>query len=110
MPDQKAALGVELRQIIQADRMASDIIQGANDMRHSIEARTEQDKARIIEQAEQKRKEVTEQVRKDQMQALEEKKKVALATYDKERAHIAQQMEQNREKWIEDIVTRITDI
>ncbi len=108
MPDQKEALGLELRQIIQADRMAADTIQNANYMRRSIEAKTEKDKARILEEAQQHRKELTQKVRQEQASDLDAKKQAALEKSKQKQQTLQQLMDENRETWAAAMVARIT--
>ena len=110
MPDQKEALGLELRQIIQADRMAADTIQNANYMRRSIEAKTEKDKARILEEAQQRQIELTQKVQAEQASDLDTKKEAALAKNQQKQQTLQQLMDENREQWAADMVQRITTV
>lgn len=108
MPDQRDALGLELRQIIQADRMAADIIQNANYMRRSIEAKTEQEKARIIDESKQKNKGLSEKLTAELLAAHKVRREAALAEYQTKKQELEKTMQQNQEQWSREITQRIT--
>ena len=108
MPDQKEALGLELRQIIQADRMATDIIQNANYMRRSIEAKTDKDKARIMEEAKQQHQQITQTLQAQQADELAQRKKDAIENNKDKQQALAQLMEENQQEWAAQMVQRIT--
>lgn len=107
MEKDKEALALELRQIIQADRMASDVIKNAEDLRKSIEKRTEKEKAALLAETERQRQKITRQVEAEQAATLVQRKAEAAKKYNAQREKITQQMEQNSEMWIQEITARI---
>lgn len=107
MPNDRQAIAMELKQIIQADRMAVDVIQRAKDMGASIEKQTEKDKAAILAEAEQQRRETTEKVQAELADELARRKAEAEKEFAGQREFVSKTMEQNKDKWVEEITARI---
>lgn len=107
MASDKKALALELKQIIQADRMAVDIIQRAKDMKTTIEKQTEKDKAEILGDAQRKREEMTGQVEAEMAAEMARRKEEAARQFEQQRQFIRNAMRENREKWVDEITGRI---
>lgn len=108
MASNREALALELRQIIQADRMACDVIDGANGIGQSIEKGAEKQKQAILAEAERARTEMEKRVQAEQEQALKDRVAQVEAQYAGRQKAMEDQMAQNRDGWITDIVQRIT--
>lgn len=101
------ALVLELHQIIQADRMAMDLINGARDTQKSIENRTQEEQKQILLEARKKKQEMETRVQEEQRAALAQRKEEAQKAYAHQRRRIDAEMEQNRDTWVEDITAHI---
>ena len=108
LADNKATLAQELREIIQADRMACDAIDEARDIGQAIERDAEKRKAAILADAEKTRAEVEKQVRAEQEQALRDCVAEVKQRYTGKQKAIENKMAHNRARWIAEIVARIT--
>lgn len=108
MASNKEALALELRQIIQADRMACDVIDEATGIGQSIERDAEKRKAQILAEAERARAEMEKQVRAEQEQALKDRIAQVEEQYAGRQKAMEEKMERNRDGWVDAIVGRIT--
>lgn len=106
-PEKTRAMAFELRQIIQADRMAMRLIEDAQETRRSIEKKTKEETAKILQEAEQQRQEMTQEAYKNQQKALEEKKQEAREAYAAQMQDLKDRMEQNRENWVAEITAAL---
>lgn len=108
MPDTKEMLALELRQIIQADRMAADIIRDAQQTQKSIEKNTEKVKADILTSLEKCQAEIEEDVRNQQQQILAARKAELEKQINSQQQKLEQQVEEHRDAWVDGIVNRVT--
>lgn len=100
-------LAFELRQIIQADRMALDILNNAEHTRRGIEQKTKDEAEEILMDAQHKKQEVTKQVVAEQEERLEQRKNEAREAYAEQKDRLRKHMEANRDLWAEDITNTI---
>ncbi len=108
-PDSNSVrLATELRQIILADRMAVDLINNAYDTKRSVEAKTAAEKQKILQEAEQKRKDALAKVAEEQREELAKRKAKTAQRFAGAREALEQEIETNRELWAAEIVGRIT--
>ena len=108
MASNKEALALELRQIIQADRMACDVIDEATGIGQSIERDAEKRKAQILAEAERARTEMEKQVQAEQELALKDRIAQVEAQFAARQKALEEKMERNRDGWVSEIVGRIT--
>lgn len=108
MPDTKSAMALELRQIIQVDRLANDIIQRAEDTRKSIEKQTKEEVAKIYSEAQNRQDELMAQVQGEQAQDVAARKNEASRNHEETCNNLDAKVEQNRAAWVEEITGRIT--
>lgn len=103
------ALELELHQIIQADRMAMDLINGARDTRSSIEKRTADEKAQILQDARQKREEMTKRVEEEHRAALAARKAEAAKAFASQRELVDAEMREHKDAWVQEITASIIE-
>lgn len=107
--EKSKALAFELRQIIQADRMALDILNNAEHTRRDIEQKTKAEADEILLDAQVKKQEVTKQVIEEQEARLEQRKNEARATYAGQKEHLEKHMAANKDKWVGEITRAILE-
>ena len=100
-------LATQLRQVIQADRMAVDMVNGAYETKRAIEQKTADEKKKILQEAEEKRQEALERVAAEQREELAKRKERAAQQYAGARQALAGEMDQNRAAWAAEIAGRI---
>ncbi len=100
-------LATELRQVIQADRMAAELVNNAYDTKRSVEKRTLAEKQKILQEADEKRREALARVAEEQREELARRKEAAAQQYAGARQALKDEMEENRKTWAEDIVQRV---
>lgn len=100
------ALGFELRQIIQADRMAMDILQNAEYTRKDIEKKTQEETAAILADAKEKLGEATRQAKQAHAEEMARRKSEAEKAFQQQRDHLESHFAKNRDAWAD----RITDV
>ena len=110
MTENREELLLELRQIIQIDRDAADIIQEAEEMRKSMEKSTEAGKERILADAESRKVQMMETVKKEQMDALSASKNQINEQFLATQKALEDKMEKNRTAWVKAITERMTTI
>lgn len=108
MEDNKEMMGLALKQIIHADRMAADIIHDAEDTRRSIEKNTEKVKADILSSAEKCRAQLEEAAYDRQQRELAERRVQLEEEMSGQRETLEEMVAKNRDGWIEDIFQRVT--
>lgn len=101
------ALALELRQIIQADRMAVDILKNAEDTRKDIEKKTQDETAAILADAHAKMAEATRQAEQANAQEMERRKKEAEKAFEEQRQRLDTHFSKNREAWAQRIAAAI---
>lgn len=110
MSDDRSRLEHELRQIIQTDRMAMDILQNAKDTRKSIDAKTQREKEAILQQAAQKKEADLKQLQETLNKELEEKKHKATLQYTAQIQALQQTMAQHQQEWADEIASHILQL
>lgn len=107
MADKNKALELELRQIIQADRNAVDILRQSEDTRKTVEARTEQEKKAILADAEKKRADMEALVQKEIEEEMQRKLEAEESAFGRQKQKLEQALAQNRDAWVEEITANI---
>lgn len=105
--ERSRALAFELRQIIQADRMAMDILSNAEDTRKDIVKKTGEETAAILADAKDKMAEATRQAERAHTEEMERRKKEADQAFAAQRWRLEEHFGQNREAWAEAITSAI---
>ncbi len=104
----RETLGVELRQIILADRMAADVIQKANDTRKFIEKSAEEQLSGLEEDARRQQAEMEARVKAEQQKELDARRRKAEERTEAQRRELQAHFDDNRDAWIDEIVGRTT--
>ena len=108
MAENKKALALELRQIIQADRMACDVIEEARGIGQAMEEDSQKKKAKLLAEIDQARRDMEKQVKAEQEQALQQRIGQVKASFAQRQADLEEKVSQQRPEWVTDIVQRIT--
>jgi hypothetical protein len=108
MANNREALALELKQIIQADRMADDIIKDAENTKKNIEKATEKQKAALLAGALRQKQELEKQAQARQRDALDAQAKALEEQMAARRSGLEKTMAANRARWVQGIVGRIT--
>ena len=107
MDSNSVRLATELRQVIQTDRMAAELVNNAYDTKRSVEKRTLAEKQKILQEAEEKRREAMARVAEEQREELARRKKAAAMQYAGARQALKDEMGNNKEAWAAEIVQRV---
>lgn len=110
MANNKELLAQELRQIIQADRAAADIIAEAHDISLTIANRTEQEKEAAEAEADKQKADLEHSVRSEQEKLFARRRQEMEEENQAKTQQIQEKIAENRSSWIQDIVGRITAI
>lgn len=110
MADEKKskALALELRQIIQADRMAMDILHNAQATGQTIEERTQKETAALLKDADARRDAMVQQVQAEHEEELARRQTQAREQFTTQRRTLGEKMQENRDAWIQEMVSHIT--
>ena len=110
MAEDWVTLEHELRQIIQTDRMAIDILQRAKDVRSTIDEKTEKEKASIAQEAKNKKDVFIRELEEKLKQDLAQRKAKAAQMYATQKQTIDKNILQNEETWVEEITSSILNV
>lgn len=110
MPADRQKLALELKQIIQADRMAVDILTRAEDMKKAIERQTEKDKASMLQKVKTQHNEMVQRVEQEMAADMIKSKEEAAQQFEQQRNFLNKTMDENRQKWVDEITSRITSV
>lgn len=101
------ALAFELRQIIQADRMAMDVISNAEATRKEIERKTGEEAEEIRAEAQNQLQEATRRAEQAHAGELEERKREAEQSFARQRRELEQRFAEGRSAWAQQIAAAI---
>ncbi len=110
MPKEEQGIEVELRRIIQADRAAMDIIEGANDTCRYIEKQTKTEVAKILKGAAATSAEINEKALAAENDDFAARQKAMEAKMAEKHAALAKKAKGNGDEWVRDILERITQV
>ncbi len=96
----REVLALELRQIIQADRMASDIIEEARGVGKGIAKTTEDKKAAILAEADAARASMEKQVWAEEEKARTDRMAEQERQFARQQKALQNSVTQNRQQWV----------
>lgn len=107
MQNKKRVLGLGLQQIIKTDHMANQIIQEAMDKRAQLEAKTEQDKQAILQDAQKQYDEMSRQVLQQEQDQRQKQEQEAMQQMQQQCNRLQALVQQNQKQWVQEIVNNI---
>lgn len=106
--EKQRALGLGLRRIIETDQKANVLLSAARDKAAEIQEGTRAEKAQILKEAQEKRDEVSKQVQAEEEKIVQTSCEQTQQQCDIQKQALYEKVQQNRKKWVEDMVDAIT--
>ncbi len=108
MVHDKNVVALELQQIIKADRKAIDIIRTAEEKAQDISLKAKEEHNNILQDAALATQKAETEMQENHRREIELHREELHRRFGRHRAAMKELMEQNRERWVQNIVARIT--